>query len=76
MRIEYRVRPVIRHVVTCWHDDEAGGQGVETKGEFDSHDIAYQVAYALCKEQHNNLGYPPGDERVRYPEQRNIAGFA
>jgi hypothetical protein len=66
MKIEYRVRPVTRYVVTRWHDGE--GVGVEQKGEFDNFDTAYAVGYALCKHEHQELGYPPGDERVQYPK--------
>lgn len=66
MNVEYRVRPVTRFIVTRFHQDENSG-GVETKGEFDSAHVAYQVGYALAKEEHQRLGYPVGDERIKYP---------
>lgn len=67
MNVEYRVRPVTRYIVTRFHQGDNGG-GVETKGEFDSAQIAYEVGYALAKDEHQRLGYPIGDERIKYPE--------
>ena len=70
MKVEYRVRPVTRYVVTRYHESESGRTGgVETKGEYDNADVAYQVAYALAKQEHETLGYPVGDERIIYPQQ-------
>lgn len=74
MRVEYKIRPVVRYVVTRWHEAEPGTiaesmGGVETKGEFDNHGTAYAVAYALAKEEHSRLGYPVGDERIKYPDE-------
>lgn len=66
MNVEYRVRPVTRYIVTRFHSDAQSG-GCETKGEFDSADAAYQVGYALAKDEHQRLGYPVGDERIKYP---------
>lgn len=69
MKIEYRVRPVTRFIVTRWHEsDDAKQGGVDTKGEFESEDTAHAVAYALAKQEHEQLGYPLGDERIKYPE--------
>lgn len=68
MKIEYRVRPVTRYVVTRHHEDESGRTGgTVSKGEFDNWAMAYEVAYALCKDEHERLGYPPADERIVYP---------
>lgn len=67
MKIEYKVRPVTRYIVTRYHNCD-NGAGVETHGEYDRERTAYDVAYALCKMEHDSLGYPPGDERVQYPE--------
>lgn len=66
MQVEYRVRPVTRYIVTRFHDD-GQSKGVETKGEFPSHEAAYEIGYALAKEEHQRLGYPIGDERIQYP---------
>lgn len=65
-KIEYQVRPVTRYVVTRYHQID-NGAGVETKGEFDSAEVAYDVGYALCKAEHERLGFEVGDERIVYP---------
>lgn len=67
MKVEYRVRPVTRYIVTRFYKDDQGGCS-EVKGEFDSQEVAYQVGYALAKAEHQVLGYPVGDERIQYPE--------
>ncbi len=67
-KIEYRVRPVTRYVVTRWYD-LGNARGCEPKGEFDSPGIAHEVAYALAKDEHGRLGWPPGDERIQYPRR-------
>ena len=78
-RVEFRVKPVTRYVVTKWERDiEPEGQGsaggpthIVTNGgaEFDNHETAYAVAYALCRAEHERLGYPPFDDRIQYPRQ-------
>lgn len=73
MKVEYRVRPVTRYIVTRFHQSENAICGSEFKGEFDSHQVAYAVGYALAKEEHGRLGYPIGDERIKYPEPPCIA---
>lgn len=68
--IEYRVRPVTRYIVTRYERSaSAQGQlgGSVSLGEYDNGDTAYAVAYALCKAEHEHLGYPIGDERIQYP---------
>ena len=68
LKIEYRVRPVTRYHVTRWYESVNGKSGgSESKGEFDSEETAYAVAYALTRAEHERLGYPIGDERVKYP---------
>lgn len=66
-KIEYRVRETTRYIITRYHEDVDGEAGVDTKGEYDSHHVAYEVAYALCKAEHDRLGYEIGDERISYP---------
>lgn len=66
-KVEYRVRPITRYVVTRYFEDESRS-GSDPKGEFDNSLIAYEVAYALCKDEHQRLGWPPGDERIQYPD--------
>ena len=72
--IEYRVRPVMRYVVTRYEEDITGPAkcSVSTAGEFDNAESAHAVAYALCKAEHERLGWPPGDERMQYP--RSVDG--
>ena len=72
-KVEYRVKPITRFIVTR-HVENTGEDvaslvpGTDQKGEYDNPDIAYEVAYALCKEEHERLGWEPGDERIQYPK--------
>ena len=76
-KIEYRVRPVTRFIVTRFHgNDESLSGGVETHGEFDNSDTAYKVAYALCQAEHGRLGWPPEDARLQYPTEAQSLGSA
>ena len=49
--VEYRVRPVVRYLVTRWHDgrDDNGTTwgGCDTVGEYDSEQAAERVYRAL-----------------------------
>lgn len=70
-KIEYRVRPVTRYIVTR-HEESADGKSGSTGGaaaEYDNADIAYEVGYALCRAEHERLRLPPGDERIQYPKR-------
>ena len=70
-RIEYQVRPITRYIVTRWETEERNGQssgGCDACGEFENDAAAYQVGYALAKAEHDRLGWPAGDGRIRYPE--------
>ncbi len=70
-KVQYRVTPLVRFQVTRYHETVGGKTGGnEQKGIYDNADVAYEVAYALCKEEHARLGFPLGDGRVQYP--RNI----
>jgi len=70
-QIEYRVRPVTRYIVTRFAALPAGGGGMsigsETRGEYDNPNTAYEVGYALCKAEHERLGWPLNDPRITYP---------
>lgn len=68
--IEYKVREVKRYIVTRYGIGLGRGGCLQssTHGEFDNWDTAYQVGYALCKKEHDDLGYPPGDMRIQYPD--------
>lgn len=68
--IEYRVRPVTRYVVTRFEgDNDSPGGSSATTGEFDNPEVAYEVGYALAKAEHQQLGWPTGDERLVYPQR-------
>lgn len=67
-KIEYRVRMVPRYIVTRYEETERTG-GTSTKGEYDNSEVAFEVAYALCKSEHQALGWPPADERIQYPRR-------
>ena len=72
MKIEYRVRPVGRYIVTRYerevHEDGTCSGGCSSLGEFDNAETAYQVGYALAKAEHERLGWPIADERIIYPQ--------
>lgn len=65
-KIEYRVRPVTRYIVTRYCEMNDGG-GVSTCGEYDNEEVAYQVGYALAKTEHERQGWPADDPRIQYP---------
>ena len=72
VRVEYKIRPVTRYIVTRYHETSGPGgdaSGSECKGEFDNAESAYQVGYALAKHDHELLGYPLGDDRIQYPDR-------
>jgi hypothetical protein len=69
-KLEYRVRPITRYVVTRYEETVGGRTGGSSQcGEYDNADIAHEVAYALCKQEHDRLGFPLGDERIQYPKK-------
>lgn len=73
-KIEYQVRPVTRFHVTRFEESASGSSGsVQDKGEYDNADLAHEVAYALCRDEHQRLGLHPGDERIQYPVSPNKA---
>jgi hypothetical protein len=68
--IEYRVRPVTRYIVTRFAETADGCAGNSSKlGEYDNDGTAFEVAYALCRAEHERLGWPLGDERIKYPSR-------
>lgn len=69
--VEYRIRPVTRFIVTSYRGTENVGTSRQ-HGEFDNAETAYAVGYALARADHERLGYPLGDERIRYPEQIHL----
>ena len=68
--IEYRLRPVTRYVITRYEDQlENGTASIRTLGEYDNQQVAFEVGTALCKAEHDRLGFPPGDARILYPQK-------
>jgi hypothetical protein len=68
IELEYRVKEVTRYIVTRFTQNEGQTERtVETRGEYDNDLVAHEVAYALCKNEHHALGWPFGDERIKYP---------
>jgi len=70
--VEYRVRSVTRYVVTRFESHGKGKPGRcprEVSGEQPNAETAYAVAYALCRAEHERLGWPLGDERIQYPQR-------
>lgn len=74
MKIEYRVRETTRYIVTRYEEDEPGSGSVRTVGEYPSAETAYDIAYALCREEHRRLEWPIDDERIQYPRHPGEPG--
>lgn len=69
VKTEFRIREVRRYIVTRFDHNEPGAQKASRQvGEFDTHDTAYAVGYAMAREEQNRRGYGPGDDRVQFPE--------
>lgn len=67
-KLEYRVKKVERYIITRFVEDASNTSGsVSQRGEYENPDVAWEVAYALCKMEHERMGYPPADERIQYP---------
>lgn len=74
MKVEYRIKPTTRYIITRYHadlgdDKSACSAGSETRGEYDNADVAYDVAYALCKLEHDKSGQPADSMNFIYPER-------
>lgn len=65
-RVEYRVKPVTRYIITRNYQDDNGSETTQ-RGEYDNPHIAWECAYGMCKIDHEHLGYPAEDERIQYP---------
>jgi len=75
MFVEYRVRKIDRYIVTRFEGEKdnsgtvVGGTPRQIGNEFASEEVAYEVAYALARADHERLGYPLDDERIQYPRR-------
>jgi len=77
--VQYQVRPVTRYIVTRYeYESSPDGLGRSAAGstqkgpEYPNKEMAFEVATALCKQEHEQLGYPVGDERIKYPEMPGL----
>lgn len=71
-KVEYRVRPITRYVVTRFEESEPDSEGrasasCSQKGIYENGEVAYQVAYALCKAEHDASGEPAESVNFSYP---------
>jgi hypothetical protein len=69
-KIEYRIKPVTRYFITRFERTSSGAcsvGGAVSGVHFDNAQTAYDVAYALCKADHERMGWPMCDERIQYP---------
>lgn len=69
MYVTYSIWPVTTWKANRGYSDDNGGGGVESIGSFRSEADARKAADALCRAEHEALGYPPGDERIEYPRR-------
>ena len=77
--IEYRVKPVTRYAITRYEravvgDEKAQSSSVCGRGEYENAEVAYEIAYALAKADHERKGWPLDDERIQYPRHPNEDG--
>ena len=71
-KVEYRVRPITRYVVTRYEASEPDANGrqhasCDQRGIYENGEVAYQVAYALCKAEHDASGEPAESVNFSYP---------
>lgn len=66
-KIEYRVVITERYIVTR-HEESGDQRATVERGRYSNPLVAQEVAYALAKDEHERLGWPPGDERIVYPK--------
>lgn len=67
-KIEYRIKPVTRYIVTRYEESDAGCS-VRDFGDYSRTDDAHNIAYSLCSVEHKMLGWPVDDGRIQYPKQ-------
>lgn len=72
--IQYKVKPITRYIVTRFERSGQSGTAVTERGQFDSYDTAYDVAYAMCKLEHDMAGTGPDDADFQYPRHKSDEG--
>lgn len=72
--IEYRVRPVTRYVVTRFEhpNDNTRPPSLKERGEYANAEVAHEVAYALCKAEHDAAGTALDDPDFKYPNTDDL----
>lgn len=65
--LEYRVIPFTQYQVTRYIEYSGGMASSEPHGEYANEHMALAVAEALCKVEHEALGWPIDDERITCP---------
>jgi hypothetical protein len=74
-KIEYRVRPVTRYIVTRFEVSKFGAtDGPKFIGELANQEMAYEIGNALAFKEREDLGWPPGDERMQFPDRYKAEG--
>lgn len=67
MTVEYRVKRVERYIVTRFEGADHRSGSVAQRGFYETPQVAYEVAYALCKAEHERSGEEPGSMNFIYP---------
>jgi hypothetical protein len=68
MTIEYRVRPIVRFLVTRHEIAEDGGSTQHIGSEYPNGDTAFEVAYALASAEAKRMNLSPGSMEMIYPQ--------
>jgi len=68
MTVEYRIKVAKRYIVTRAELGDGTGSVTE-RGTYDNTDVAYEVATALCKMEHDKSGDPPDSVNFIYPKE-------
>lgn len=70
-RAEYSIEPTDGGFAVRYSGRDMLGNdaGSEIRGEYEDPDVAYHVAYALCRRHHQLAGYEIDDPRFQYPQR-------
>jgi len=70
---EFRILPVTRYILTKYvkNKDAMPNGGSSVIGEYDNHNVAYEVGTALAKAEQQHLGDSPFSNDVIFPEHPN-----
>ena len=77
-KVEYRIKEAKRYIVTRFEDEhfENGciGSSIEHRGSYENADLAYEVATALCRTEHEKSGEPIDSPNFIYPKPLTSEG--